>query len=336
MGKNILRIVLCFFFFLFVITSVGLAEEIRIAQQFGLGYSPLILIEKLDLMEEYAPGSNVKWTKLGSGAAINEGLIAGKIDVGCMGVGPFLIGWDKGAPWKMASALVCQPLGLQVNDPEIRSLKDFRKEHKIALPSPGSIQHILLAMAAEKELGNPKALDNNLVAMAHPDAAKALISGTGGISAHFTSPPYIFEEIKTESIRQIVDASQAFGGDFTFLVAVATNKFHESNPSLYAAFINALNKAIEIINFEPERAAKVLALEFKLDEKTTLEYLTWPGTNFTSAPYGIIGFAEFMNKTGYIKQSPISYQEIAWENVSSIVGLKRGENPSEIERLQLK
>jgi len=55
----------------------------------------------------------------------------------------------------------------------IKSLKDFKPTDKIALPSPGSVQHILLAMAAEKELGSASALDQNLVAMAHPDGAAA-------------------------------------------------------------------------------------------------------------------------------------------------------------------
>lgn len=73
----------------------------------------------------------------------------------------------------------------------------------------------LLVMVAEKELGNVRALDMNIVAIAHPDGANALISGTGGITAHFTSPPYIFEELKSENIHQVVDAfdvSAASGG----------------------------------------------------------------------------------------------------------------------------
>jgi NitT/TauT family transport system substrate-binding protein len=318
------------------VAQPAISAEIRIAQQFGLGYAPLILIEKYDLLEEILPDITVKWTQLGSGAAINEALVAGKVDVGCMGVGPFLIGWDKGAPWKMASALVCQPLGLQVNDPSIQSLKDIKPEHKIALPAPGSIQHILLAMAAEKEIGDAKALDNNLVAMAHPDGANALIAGAGGVTGHFTSPPYIFEELKAENVHQVVDAKDAFGGDFTFLVSVATKNFHDKNPMFYAAFVQALNKAIHMINYEPEKVAKTLASEFNIEESTMLEYLTWPSTNFTSTPYGILGFAEFMKEAGYLSKTPDSYEDIAWENITAIVGLQHGEAKSVIERAQIR
>jgi len=54
--------------------------------------------------------------------------------------------------------------------------------------SLGVDQMTILVMAAEKELGNVRALDMNIVAIAHPDGANALISGRGEITAHFTSP----------------------------------------------------------------------------------------------------------------------------------------------------
>ncbi len=55
------------------------------------------------------------------------------------------------------------PLGLVVNDASITTLEQLKDAGKIALPQPGSIQHILLSMAAGRELGDSKALDNQLV-----------------------------------------------------------------------------------------------------------------------------------------------------------------------------
>lgn len=315
-----------------IVVSIG--AEIRIAMQFGLGYAPVMLLDKLNLIEKYAPGTKVTWLQLGSGAAINEALIAGKADIGSMGVGPYLIGIDKGAPWKMAAALVIQPLGLQVNDPNIKSLKDIKPTDRIALPAPGSIQHIILAMAAEKELGSPNALDNNLVAMAHPDGAIALMAGGTGITGHFTSPPYIFEELQDPNIHQVVEGFDAFGGQFTFLVSVATEKFHDNNPMLYAAFVQALSEAISYINSNPEKTAELLAPDFGLTVEQTLKYLTWPGTNYTITPYGIMGFAEFMTKAGYLDRVPGSYDEIAWENITAIIGKSTGQDLSPVERAQ--
>lgn len=309
------------------------APKLRIAEQFGLGYAMLTVAREQKMFEKYLPGLQVEWQTYGSGGAINEAFVAGQVDAAIMGIPPFLIGWDKGIPWKVASGVCVMPLGLQTYKDEIQSLKDFKEGDKVAYPAPGSIQHILLSMAAEKELGSPTALDDFGVAMAHPDAAAALISKKD-ISAHFTSPPYNFQELSTPGIRQIVDGTQAFGSDFSFLVAVASKDLYEKNPQVYAAFVLGLSDAAAFINEQPEAAAKILAPSFKLDEATTLKYLTWPGMNYTTTPYGLMGFSDFMVNAGYIKNAPKSVSDIAWYNVVSTVGEMQGETPSALEKLQ--
>ena len=131
------------------------AEELKIAGQFGLVYAPLMVARKLKIFERY--GLKPVWKEYGSGGAVREALVSGEVDVGFMGIPPFLIGWDKGCQWKVACGFVVIPVGLVTYDPNIKSLKDFKPDDKIAVPSPGSVQHILLAMAAEQELGSPNA-----------------------------------------------------------------------------------------------------------------------------------------------------------------------------------
>ncbi len=305
-------------------------SEIRIAGQFGLVYAPLMVAEKQRIFEKY--GLKPVWKEYGSGAAVREALIAGEVDAGFMGIPPFLVGWDKGCPWKVAMGFVVVPVGLVTNDPAIKSLKDFGPNDKIAVPSPGSIQHILLAMAAEKELGSANALDRNLVAMAHPDATAALISKKG-LTAHFTTPPYLFEELSQPGFHLVTDDLKIFGHAFSFNVGVAANKFHDEKPVQYASFVNAINEAMAWINGHPRRAAALLAPEFKLSPAKTYQYMTWKGMNYTSATYGLMGFADFMKRAGYIKKVPRDIDEIAWESVTAIVGRQAG-GPSVIEQLQ--
>jgi NitT/TauT family transport system substrate-binding protein len=308
--------------------------KLRIAQQFGLGYAALTIADELNLFEKYLPGLEVEWITLGSGAAINEAFIAGQVDVAVMGIPPFLIGWDKGIPWKVASGMNVMPLTLQTNKPEIKSLKDFGPNDKIAYPAPGSIQHILLSMAAEKELGSATALDAIGVAMAHPDAAAALINKKD-ITGHFTAPPYNFQELSTEGITQVVDGADAFGTEFSFLVAAASIKLYEENPQAYAAFVMGIAEASDFINEKPEEAAKVLAPTFKLDEATTLKYITWPGMDYVTTPLGLLGFSEFMKNAGYISKLPASMNEIAFPNVVASVGEMQGK-PGKLEALQVR
>jgi len=308
--------------------------KLRIAQQFGLGYAAHTIADEFDLFEKYLPGLEVEWLQLGSGGAIREAFIAGEIDVAVMGIPPFLIGWDKGIPWKVASGMCVMPLSLQTYKEEINSLEDLTAEDKVAYPSPGSIQHILLSMAAEKQLGSPTALDDIGVAMAHPDAAAALINQKD-ITAHFTSPPYNFEELSNEGIKVVVDGTEAFGTEFTFLVAVAAEDLVENNPKAYAAYIMGIADAANYINQNPEEAAKILAPVFKLDEETTLEYLTWPGMNYVTTPLGLMGFSDFMVDAGYIEKVPQSMAEIAFPNVLSAVGKGQGE-AGVLETLQVR
>ena len=305
-------------------------NEIRIAGQFGLVYAPLMIAQKHKIFEKY--GLKPVWKEYGSGAAVREGLVSGEVDVGFMGIPPFLIGWDKGCPWKAALGFVVIPVGLVTYDSSIKSLKDFNSTHKIALPSPGSVQHILLAMAAEKQLGSASALDRNLVAMAHPDGAAALISKRG-ITAHFTTPPYLFEELNQPDFHIIVDDIEAFGQPFSFNVGVASNKFHDGNPVAYACFVAAVSEAMAWINTNKMEAAAILAPEFGLTPEKTYTYMTWPGMDYTTAPYGLLGFADFMKEAGYISNVPKDLSDIAWENLLAFVGNRAG-GLSPIEKLQ--
>jgi len=309
-------------------------NHITIALQYGLAYAPLQIMKEKNLMEKYLPAVKVEWQQLGTGPVIREAIIANNVDIGFMGIAPFLIGWDKGARWKIATASACSPLGLQTYKDNIKTLADFDSTDRIASPAIGSIQHILLAMAAEKELGDARALDSIQAAMTHPDATAALLSKTD-ISAHFTSPPYIFKELAEENIHQVISGEDAFGGEFTFIFAVASESFHDSNPAGYAAFIAAFSEAVAFINNNPQEAAVILAPLYKLSEEQTLEYINWAGNNYCTTPYGILGFVDFMKEQGYIERVPEDISEIAFENVQAAIGKRHG-GLSAIEKLQLR
>ncbi|MGE5653465.1 MAG: ABC transporter substrate-binding protein, partial [Bacillota bacterium] len=233
------------------------------------------------------------------------------------------IGWDKGVPAKIAMGFNNIPCAMITNDPNIKTLKDFTKASKIAIPSPGSVQDIMIAMAAQKELKNPKALQENLVSMPHPDAMAALLAKKD-LSAHYATPPYNFEELAQPGYHEVVSDKTAFGGEYSFNVGIVTDKFRKESPLAYAAFIQAMNDAMAWINENKAEAAKLLAPEFKLTEEKTLKYLNWEGMNFTSAPYGLMGFADFMKEAGFIGKVPQKLSDIATENVLAIVGSRSG------------
>lgn len=287
--------------------------EISIAEQYGLAYAPLQIMKEKKLMEKNLDGVKVNWKQMGNTAAIREAMISNQIDVGFMAIPPFLIGWDKGMEWRIASGLSSMPVGLVTYREDINSIRDFSSKDRIALPQPGSVQHILLSMACETVFNDSHKLDNQLVTMSHPDGMNALLAKKD-VTAHFTSPPYIFKELNNKDFHQILSGEEAMGKDYTFIIGVTTNEFHNNNPEIYIAFINGLNEAIEFINENPEESAEILAKEYDIPTEEVLSYITHPGTKYSSTIKGLQEFADFMEKNDYISKSFKDFEEILWED----------------------
>ncbi|WP_432407803.1 ABC transporter substrate-binding protein [Wukongibacter sp. M2B1] len=289
-------------------------HKIRVAEQYGLAYAPLQIMKENKIMEKNLPGVEVSWEQVGNTAAIREAMLANKIDAGFMAIPPFLIGWDKGMEWRIASGLSSSPIGLVTYRDDIKTIRGFTKDDRIALPQPGSVQHILLSMACEREFSDAKRLDDLLVTMKHPDGMNALLTKKD-ITAHFTSPPYIFKELEQKGMHQILSGSESMGKDFTFIIGVTTNKFHDNNPLVYNAFVKSLHEAMEFIQNDPEKSAKILSNEYNLPKEEVLKYITSEGMEYDSEIRGIYEFADFMVRNDYISKTFEDINNIIWEDV---------------------
>lgn len=295
------------------LTGCAPAEEkpLAIADQYGMGYAPLEVMKHEGYLEKHlGVAVPVKWVKLGNTTAIREAMLSGNLDVGFMAIPPFLIGVDTGMPWKIFTGLSSSPLGLVTRDPEIISLEDLAGKGKIALPQPGSIQHILLAMAAQREIGDPKVFDNQLIAMKHPDGMQALLSGKE-VAAHFTAPPYLQQELAEPGVRQLLSGEEAFGGPFTFIVGVAQPDFLE-NEERRLAFQAALEDALNFMAENPDETAALLAEAYEMEPEAVREQIYYQGLAYQTQIEGIEGFAAFMTEAGYLSKTP-GTQDILWQ-----------------------
>jgi NitT/TauT family transport system substrate-binding protein len=80
----------------------------------------------------------------------------------------------------------------------VKTLKDFTDKDRIALPAVRvSMQAVILQMAAEKEFGagQQHKLDPWTVSLSHPDGLAQMMSGKSEITAHFTSAPFMYQEL---------------------------------------------------------------------------------------------------------------------------------------------
>jgi len=318
---SLMRIICILLISLFILTGCKIKSpvavkksQIIIAEQFGLAYAPLQIMKKEGILEKHLLGVEIGWKQVENTAAIREAMLANKVDIGFMAIPPFLIGWDKGMEWKIASGLSSMAVGLVTYKEDIRSIRDFTDKDRIALPQPGSVQHILLSMAAEREFDNSHRFDNQIVTMSHPDGMNAIL-GKKDITGHFTSPPYLFKELEAEGMKQILDGREAFGKDFTFIVGVTTKEFHDKKPKEYQAFVKALEESISFINDNPEKSADLLAEDYGLSKEETLKYLRAKGTEYSEIVKGLHEFADFMERNDYISKNFEEIDEILWEDV---------------------
>ena len=278
------------------------AKEVVIAEQYGLAYAPLVVMRELKFLEaELDENYTVRWEKLGNTAAIREAMLSDHLDIGFMGIPPFLIGVDQGMEWRIMSGLTVSPLGLMTNDPTITTLEALKDQGKIALPQPGSIQHILLAMAAEENFGDAKYFDHQLISMKHPEGYQTLMT-SDEVVAHFTSPPYIFQEQEEGTLYQLLSGEEAFGGEFSFIVGVCGEEFR-SDEVAYKAFQEALKASISYMKSHEEASIELLSTYYELSEAVTRDYIYEHGISYDMEVHGLDTFSSFMYGTDYIKSS---------------------------------
>lgn len=311
--KKILRIILVITMCLACVSCHNRTGEddkkIVIAQQFGLAYAPLQIMQAKGYLEEALPEYEIEWVKLGNTAAIREAILAESLDVGFLGIPPFLIGYENGMEWGIFTGLSSAPLGLVSSDQNIKTLEDIKASDRIALPQPGSIQHILLSMAAERTFGASDYFDQQLITMKHPDGMNALMSGRE-VTLHFTSPPFLYEELQADSLSLVIDGDTCFGGDFTFIVGMTTREFRE-NDLTYQALKEAVESSINFMETSPEESIAILQNYYDYDREKLKDYVYGNGIKYSTEVKGLEGFIDFMQNNGILENS-IELEEILW------------------------
>jgi NitT/TauT family transport system substrate-binding protein len=308
-------------------------KEVGIAQQYGISYLPLMIMEHDKLLEKEAKAAGlgditVKWAKFAGGNVMNDAILSGDLHFASGGLGPFITLWAKtkdNIGVKAVSAMNSMPLLLNTRNPDIKSLKDFTSKDKIALPAVKvSIQAITLQMAAAKEFGpgQENKLDAFTVTQSHPDGMAAMLSGSSEINSHFTSPPFQYTQLERPGIRTVLNSYDVTGGPHTFNVVWASTKFADANPKTYAAFLKAFQSSIDTINKDKKAAAEfyVKATKSKESVESIEKMLNDPDIEFTMTPKNSMKYAEFMHRIGMVKVKPASWKEMYFQNVHQLPG----------------
>ncbi|AIP50985.1 ABC transporter substrate-binding protein [Burkholderia pseudomallei] len=307
--------------------------RIRVAEQFGIVYLLLNVARDRHLIEQAGRAEgiaiDVDWVKLSGGAAINDALLSGSIDIAGAGVGPLLTIWDRTRGRqnvKGVASLGNLPYYLVSNDPRVKTIADFTARERIAVPAVTvSVQSRLLQFAAAQRWGDRAydRLDKLTQAVAHPDAAAAIIAGRTELTAHFGNPPFQEQELAANPNAHIVLSSyDVLGGPNSATVLYATERFRRDNPKTYRAFVAALGQAARYVQTNPEGAvdAYLRVNGSKADRALLLKIVRNPQVQFRIAPQNTFALAAFMHRVGAIRHEPKTWRDYFFDDPATAQG----------------
>lgn len=309
------------------------AREIRLSHGYGIHYLPMMVIRDQKLLEKHMAAAGLAhgttWRTLDGGSTINDAMLSGALDIAGTGAPGFITLWAKarGVPASAVvgvTALGGGALWLNTNKASITSLRDFGPADKIAVPGiKTSFAAIVLQMAVAHEFGlkNYAKLDPLTVSLPHPDAFAVLTSGKTEITAHFASPPFSNRELTFPNVHRVLSTSDLLG-PITIDVAYAPRRFAEGNPGVIAAFIAAMDEADAFIAADRKAAAeafvRVSGVKMPADQIEAM--LADPETSFTTAPIGVMAYANFLAAAGLIKVKPTGWTDLFVPEMAGRVG----------------
>src|SRR3984885_4991839 len=301
----------------------------------GVGFLPLLVMQKYGLIEQYAKESGinnlrVRWINIGGPAVMNDALLSGSADFIAAGPPAFLTLWDRTIPSakvKGVAAMTSLPMYLNTRSGSLKKLDDITDRDRIAVTAiKVSIPSLVMQMYARQKYGPAQIyrFDKDTVTMTHPDGVIALLSGSGAIDAHFTSPPFAQRELKDPRIHTVATSDDIMGGSTTFTMVSTTTKFRDQNPKVFGAVLQALQEANRRIVADKKTAAEILLAStggqkgFSVNE--IVEVLNDPHVKFTTTPENVMKYATFMHDVGSIKNRPASWKDLFFPEIHGAPG----------------
>jgi NitT/TauT family transport system substrate-binding protein len=307
--------------------------EIRFAQQFSLGYLQFDVMKHQQLLEKRAaelgvPNLKVTWATFNGPDMMNDALLSGAVDVVSGGVPGLLTIWGRTAGTAQevrgVSAMTQGPSVLNTNNPNIHGIKDLTASDRIALPAVKvSIQAVVLEMAAAQEYGQAEyaKLNGQTMSLSPADATTGLLSGAGGFDCAFTPTPFPALQLKDGKIHTVLNSFDVTGPS-TASVLWTSKRFHDANPKVFQALVDALKQATDFINSNRREA-----LQFYIDDShttLTLDELvaitTGPHQSFGVVPEGVMRFGDFMAKIGTLRHAPASWKDVFFPEIADQPG----------------
>lgn len=320
-----------------LLLSAGAARaevsEIRFAQQFSMGYLQFNVMAHQHLLEKHAaalgvPNLTVSWRTFSGPDNMNDALLAKAVDVVSGGVPGLVTIWAKtaGTPQEVRgiTGLSQTPILLNTRAPNVHSIKDLTSANKIALPAVKvAIQAVVLEMAAAKEWGdkNYDKLDELTMSLSPPDATTGLLSNSSNFDSAFTIPPFQNLQLKNPAVHTILDSYDLMGQS-TSSCAWTSKAFHDANPKVYQALVDAIKEASDIVAADPRLAVTyyVEDSKTKMSVDEILGFISDPRYRYSAVPLATKTYADFMYRVGKTKHEAKSWKDLFFPEIWDMNG----------------
>jgi aliphatic sulfonates family ABC transporter substrate-binding protein len=302
---------------LVAVTVAGCAPKpapkvlVRVGIQPGVFVSPYFIAKDQGFFD--LKKIEIKESSFLSGAAMNEGMLSGNIDLGYLGATPAIVAASKDP--RVAIIAICDLSdggeGILVrNDSNIKTPADLRGK-KVAVAKGSTVHRFLYEVLANAGLNPDK--DVSIYDMSVEDQVTAI--QTKNVDAVANWEPWM-TKAEAAGAHRLIDDSKAVVR--TYDVVYINTDFAKKNPDAVRAFLAGHMKGAQLKNQSPDAAAKIVAkvlplkpeeilLTFKLFNHPDLQaQLT---QDFFGAPKekarADIGYdVDFLFKQGLIKQKP--------------------------------
>jgi len=205
-------------------------------------------------------GFKLKWEPFGLGTMVNEGFMAGKLDMGVMGDFPAFIGRSAGTNYQIVSIASTGPKTLALvakKDSDIVKVADL-KGKKVGT-TKGSYGQQLLTMLLENN-----GLSMNDIQFMHvtmDDLTTALVRGD--VDAGVIWEPLLTRMEEAGEIKIISDGVDLYEA---YAVLMASGDMIEKNPQAINAVLKAFQRGNEYLKQNPDECFKLLMEDIKIPQ----------------------------------------------------------------------
>ncbi|HUL61701.1 MAG TPA: ABC transporter substrate-binding protein [Methanocella sp.] len=224
-------------------------------------------------------GLTVASTVINTGPAVLQQLAGGQIDIGLAGVVPTISAIDNDATIKIVAAVQSNGSGIIVGlNSGIQKIEDL-KGKRVAVPSKGSIQDVMLRELFKKyNIDYDRDVTVSAVVVGNQIGAIT----AGSIDAAITWEPFVSTAVVNNAAR-VLARSEDIWPDHPCCCINTTTKMITGYADTLKAFFLAMKEANDFIKADVETSAKIVAAAIQGDTEE-IEDMAMPHVSFIVKP----------------------------------------------------